>query len=574
MFNVKTSQTSNLSTQTLPNQENSPLVLVTDDEEAARSLLRMLMEQEGYRVVEACNGKQCLEAYTTCHPDIVLLDAMMPVMDGFTCCQQLVELAKSNFTPILMITSLQDTESVDRAFAAGATDYVTKPFHIDVLCQRVRRLIQQSQLDQQVQQLNADLEYQVQKRTEELQQALEFEATLKRIADKVRDSLDEAQILATVVQEIVLTLGVRACNTSMYDLDRGASTVQYEQATAGFAYHGRILQMANFPELYERLLQREYFQFCSIPINPSRGRVSMLACPIFDDKGVLGDLWLVNQADYSFNELEIRLVQQVANQCAIAIRQARLYQAAQANVAELQRLNQLKDDFLCNISHELRHPMATIKMAIQMLQVAINSEGELQEKHKKITKYLSILQSECEQEIKLIDDLLTLQQLESGEQIEQILDRSAIDLHTWLPPVVAKFQERTSKMQQNLHLDLPANLPILVSNSFSVEWIVTELLTNACKYTPANEQIHVALSASSTHIQFSVTNSGIEIPQSELELIFDKFYRIPTSDPWQHRGTGLGLALVKKLVEHIGGLIRVETTAGKTCFTVEFPING
>ncbi|HCF26745.1 MAG TPA: phosphoacceptor domain-containing protein [Cyanobacteria bacterium UBA11049] len=570
MFNVKTSQISDLSTQTLPSQENSPLVLVTDDEEGVRSLLCMLMEQEGYRVVEACNGKQCLEAYTTWHPDVVLLDAMMPVMDGFTCCQQLVELAKSDFTPVLMITSLRDAESVDRAFAAGATDYVTKPFHIDVLCQRVRRLIQQSQLYQQVQQLNADLECQVQKRTQELQQALEFEATLKRIADKVRDSMDEAQILATVVQEIVLTLGVRACNTSMYDLDRGASTVQYEQATAGFAYHGRILQMANFPELYNRLLQGEYFQFCSLPINPSRGRVSMLACPIFDDRGVLGDLWLVNQADYSFNELEIRLVQQVANQCAIAIRQARLYQAAQAHVAELQKLNQLKDDFLSTISHELRTPISKIKVAAQMLPVAINSEDELEEKNKKIAKYLSILQSECEQEIKLINDLLTLQQLESGEQI---LDLSEIDLHTWLPTVVAQFQERTSKMQQNLHLDLPANLPILVSHAFSVERIITELLTNACKYTPANEQIHIALRASSTHIQLSVTNSGIEIPQSELERIFDKFYRIPTSDRWKHRGTGLGLALVKKLVEHIGGLIRVEDTAGKTCFIVEFPIN-
>ena len=571
MFNVKTSQTSNLSTQTLPNQENSPLVLVTDDEEAARYLLRTLMEQEGYRVVEASNGKQCLEAYTTWHPDIVLLDAMMPVMDGFTCCQQLVELAKSNFTPVLMITSLRDAESVDRAFAAGATDYVTKPFHnIEVLCKRVRRLIQQSQLYQQVQQLNTDLECQVQKRTEELQQALEFEATLKRIADKVRDSLDETQILATVVQEIVLTLGVRACNTSMYD--RGTSTVQYEQASAGFAYHGRILQMAKFPQLYERrLLKREYFQFCSVEINPSRGRVSMLACPIFDDKGVLGDLWLVNPAEYSFNELEIRLVQQVANQCAIAIRQARLYQAAQAHVAELQKLNQLKDDFLCNISHELRTPISAIKMAVQMLQVAINSEGELQEKNKKIAKYLSILQSECEQEIKLINDLLTLQEIESGEQN---LDRSDIDLLTWLPPVVAQFQERTSKMQQALYLDLPANLPILVSHAFSVERIVTELLTNACKYTPANEQIHVALSASSTHIQLSVTNSGIEIPTSELERIFDKFYRIPTSDRLKQRGTGLGLALVKKLVEHIGGLIRVEATAGKTCFTVELPIHG
>lgn len=567
MFTVKTP---NISTQALPCQD-SPLVLVTDDEEESRALLRMLMKQEGYRVVEACNGKECLEAYTTWHPDIVLLDGMMPVMDGFTCCRQLRELEKSDLTPVLIITSLRDTESVDRAFAAGATDYVTKPFHLDVLCRRVRRLIQQSQLYQQVQQLNTDLESEVQKRTEELQQAIEFEATLKRIADKVRDSLDETQILATVVQEIVLTLGVCACNTSMYDLDRGASRVEYEQASAGFAYHGRVLQMANFPELYDRLLQKEYFQFCSIPINPSRGRVSMLACPIFDDQGVLGDLWLVNQAEYSFNELEIRLLQQIANQCAIAIRQARLYQAAQAHVAELQKLNQLKDDFLATISHELRTPISAIKMAVQMIQVAINSEAELEEKHKKITKYLPILQSECEQEIKLINDLLTLQELESEEQI---LDRTAINLNTWLPQILAQFQESTSKMQQSLDLDLPTDLPILVSHVFSLERIVTELVTNACKYTPAKEQIRVALSASSTHIELSVCNSGIEIPQPELERIFDKFYRIPSSDRWKHRGTGLGLALVKKLVEHIGGTIQAEATAGKTCFTMVLPING
>lgn len=127
-----------------------PLVLVVEDDRSTRTLLRELMEQEGYRVVEAENGETGLEAYIRLSPNIVLLDAVMPVMDGFACCSQLQKLPGSGQTPVLMITALEDEESVDRAFDVGATDYVTKPIHWPVLRQRVKRLIQQSQLSEKL----------------------------------------------------------------------------------------------------------------------------------------------------------------------------------------------------------------------------------------------------------------------------------------------------------------------------------------------------------------------------------------------------------------------------------------
>ncbi|QSJ17203.1 PleD family two-component system response regulator [Nostoc sp. UHCC 0702] len=160
-----------------------PVILVADDDKTIRVLLRDAMEQEGYRVVEVTDGKQCLDAYETVKPDIVLLDAVMPVMDGFTCCKQLLQIAKNNLmsalasldtdsalgntviskiwerTPILMITSLDDQESVDRAFEAGATDYVTKPIHWAVLRQRLRRLLQQAQIYKQLEAANLALQH-------------------------------------------------------------------------------------------------------------------------------------------------------------------------------------------------------------------------------------------------------------------------------------------------------------------------------------------------------------------------------------------------------------------------------
>ena len=160
-----------------------PVILVADDDRTMRVLLRKAMEQQGYQVVEVSDGQQCLEAYSNVKPDLILLDAVMPVMDGFTCCQRLIQIAKDNLalalanfdfeteasfgnpiilrlwdrTPILIITGLDDPDSVNRAFEVGASDYVTKPIHWAVFRQRIRRLLQQAQLYKQLEAANQSL---------------------------------------------------------------------------------------------------------------------------------------------------------------------------------------------------------------------------------------------------------------------------------------------------------------------------------------------------------------------------------------------------------------------------------
>ncbi|MGB5963711.1 MAG: response regulator [Coleofasciculaceae cyanobacterium] len=132
-----------------------PLVLIVDDDQFMRIQLRHAMEQSGYQVAQASDGDQAISIYLDRQPDIVLLDAMMPIMDGFACCQLLRNLGNSQLAsnlPILMITALEDQESVDMAFAVGATDYITKPIHWAVLRQRVRRLLEASQAMEALQQ--------------------------------------------------------------------------------------------------------------------------------------------------------------------------------------------------------------------------------------------------------------------------------------------------------------------------------------------------------------------------------------------------------------------------------------
>lgn len=441
---------------------------------------------------------------------------------------------------------------------------------------QVGSAIAQADLYAQVQQLNAELENQVEQRTRQLRQALDFEATLKRITDRVRDSLDESQILQTAVEELTGVLGAKGSNTALYDLEQGTSTIYYEYNESLPPYQGRVAQMEAFPEVYHQLLDGQYFQFCSKEPNPVRGHVAMFACPIRDDRGVLGDLWLINEKDYGFEEQEIRLVQQVANQCAIAIRQARLYQAAQAQVKELERLNQLKDDFLSTVSHELRTPVTSMRVALQLLGVTLNQELSLNEELKKpktsqnrVARYYQVLKEECEREISLINDLLDLQRLDGGNHP---ITPQQINLQSWLKGIANGFHERAQSREQTLHILLPDSLPQIVSDQASLERVFAELLNNACKYTPPGETISVsAIAEADDQVQIVVANTGVEIPASELPRIFDKFYRVPSSDPWKQGGTGLGLALVQKLLWHIGGQIEVVSEASETAFKIVLP---
>ncbi|MCY7276145.1 MAG: PleD family two-component system response regulator [Phormidesmis sp. CAN_BIN44] len=135
-----------------------PLILIADDDKATRMGLRQAMEQEGYQVVEARDGESCIAIFSRLRPDIVLLDAIMPIIDGFACCARIQQLQGTTPTPVLIITGLEDQDSVDQAFAAGAVDYITKPVHWAVLRQRVRRLIQQVRLYQQLEQANFELQ--------------------------------------------------------------------------------------------------------------------------------------------------------------------------------------------------------------------------------------------------------------------------------------------------------------------------------------------------------------------------------------------------------------------------------
>lgn len=355
-----------------------------------------------------------------------------------------------------------------------------------------------------------------------------------------------------------------------------------------------VSEEANFPDLAtESFTQMAAVEkSAALLMVPLMGKNTSESQPAL----VLGFLVLERNQPHVWTTSEVELIEWIAVQMSIAMIhhrtlnqvqslveertaqlkwslefQAKLSEKMRQQIQQLKQLNELKDDFLSSMSHELKTPLTSMKMAIKMLRQPLPDSMR--------DKYLSILEQEWDREYNLIKDLLTLQKVESGELI--------------FDPQELYFEEIAQELEKSFsekwHAERGLTLEIILSEpnlSFytdldSLNHILNELLLNAGKY--AEPDTKVSLSATSRltlqgkEIEISIGNEGAGIAKEELPYIFDKFRRGKGVTDRAVPGTGLGLALVKYLVEHLNGSIDVTSEAiensevFRTTFTVKLP---
>ncbi|WP_024545548.1 ATP-binding protein [Picosynechococcus sp. NKBG15041c] len=255
--------------------------------------------------------------------------------------------------------------------------------------------------------------------------------------------------------------------------------------------------------------------------------------------------------------------------------QGKLSKKMRQQIQQLRQLNRLKDDFLSTVSHELNTPLATMKLAVKMLK----QPGRSPEKQQ---TYLDILDEELNRESKLIHDLLQLQQAEASTFA---LKPQRLNLIPALNTLAEKFQARWFPLKQlQLQLSLKpttlgANLQLETDPEHFLN-AISELLTNAGKYATPNSIVQLEVQyfrRSPAHIQIRICNDGIKIEGAEQGQIFEKFQRGEAATQRAIPGTGLGLTLVKTIVEHLEGTITVSSAPNPdredyhTCFSLVFP---
>lgn len=249
--------------------------------------------------------------------------------------------------------------------------------------------------------------------------------------------------------------------------------------------------------------------------------------------------------------------------------QARLFEKTRQQVDQLRHLIELKDEFLDSVSHELRTPLTSMKVAIQILR-----QPELSTDRKQ--KYLDLLEQEWQRECDLIQNLLKLQQSESQSLL---LSWQDFDLIEFTEPLIAAFEQRWTSKHLTVKMITSATPFIICSHPEGLERVINELLTNAGKYSAADTIVEIEMGFAQEQLVIEVRNYGSGISPEDQEHIFDKFMRGQGVTQQGIAGTGLGLALVKNLVKHLGGRVEVrsqletEEELGETCFTLYLPIN-
>ncbi len=232
------------------------------------------------------------------------------------------------------------------------------------------------------------------------------------------------------------------------------------------------------------------------------------------------------------------------------------------NVSERARLEQMKSDFINRAVHDLRTPLTTIILMVRLL------EGECTpEEHE---EYWNVLKDEVERERILIQDLLTVGQLESNRWKVKAIP---VDPLSPLNSSVQSILPQASEKRIRINVARPVGDFEIMADVVSLQQVFTNLLNNAVKFTPPEGLIEVACTAQEKAISIRIHDSGVGIPPEDLPMLFGRFYRGRNAIEQEIPGSGLGLYIVKSIVEHFGGQIEVESQPGQgAAFTLEFPL--
>lgn len=301
-------------------------------------------------------------------------------------------------------------------------------------------------------------------------------------------------------------------------------------------------------------------------------------------KGQLWGLLIAHQCDQprQWQETEVMFLQQIAEHLAVAIEQSALYHKLQAQTESLEscvveRTQNLRDallaaelanltkgEFLSTMSHELRTPLTyIIGMSATLLRWSF---GELSDRQR---SYLQTINSSGEQLLNIINDILEFAKMSSGRTF---LDVSEFSLEGLVREIVEHFQAIAGKQQVTLSLETHLNGNKFYADEKRLRQILSNLIHNAIKFTPAGGQITVRVKQENQTSIFQVEDTGIGIPESQKGMLFERFKQLESPFKRQYSGTGLGLAMTKRLVDLHGGTIQVKSTVGEgSTFSVRLP---
>lgn len=397
----------------------------------------------------------------------------------------------------------------------------------------------------------------------ETRRRLDEVSTLYLIGHEITSSLDLNEVLETVVDVVRRALKCRGC--CIFLLDPAEQMLQIKAASGlkpewrqaarlavGKGIAGRAAAEVQSIYVPDTLTCAEYVVF-----DPEVR--CLLAVPLQARGRMIGVLNIDHAMPDAFGPAQERLLNIAASQVAVAIDNARLYSEV---VAEKRR----KEEFLAVVSHEFRTPLACIRGYVDLMLDDEPLAAPLQR------EFLEIVHRQTERFILLVNNLLNVAHLDG---VDLQLSPRPLQLGDLVTLEVRKLRALADEKAITLTADIAPELPLVNGDPNWLEQVVSNLVYNAIKYTPAGGQVTVRARPVECEVWVEVHDTGVGIPADALDKLFGKYYRVPDEAGVRPGGTGLGLHIARRIVEALGGRIWVESTPGAgSVFRFALPVGG
>ena len=565
--------------------EEKVSILIVDDRHDKMLAYETILADLKENIVCARSGKEALRCLLQQDFAVILLDVNMPVMDGFETAALIRQRPRSETTPIIFISAVNDTDThVSRGYSIGAVDYILTPVVPEILRAKIAVFVDLFKKTEQVKRQAEEreklvLEQAARAEAEARQErfafladasnvlagSLNYEETFCNLADLVVPRVADFCLVLAVdddgrMRQAALAHRDPAEEPAMQRLaEEFPASATAEKGGAHVLKTGKSqlvcdVHNGELREVFTEKSDRDWIR--------SLAARSFISVPLRTHDRVLGAIVMINTRPGRIcGQEELSLAEELAHRAALALDNAGLYKAAQKARAESDRANRAKDSFLAMLSHELRTPLTPVLTSVYALEQTAGLPDELRAS-------LQMIRRNVELEARLIDDLLDLTRVSKGK-VQLNLEK--VDAHLLLRNALEICQADIDKKNLTLTTEFAAENVALEADPARLQQIFWNLIKNAVKFTPKGGRLEIRTENRDGELRVEVADTGIGIDPETLPKIFNAFEQGERS---QFGGLGLGLAISKALVEtHHGKLIaESEGRDQGSRFTAVFPL--
>lgn len=405
------------------------------------------------------------------------------------------------------------------------------------------------------------------------QRRLRDMSALVDMAKQVTGDLNLTSVLQTTVQTLRGLMAARACTITLLSGEnedelilRAADGVNLKFLNTKMEINdtisGKVLKSAQFVYVEDASIEPNFLFF-------DETVRSLLVVPLIIRDRVIGTLSVDSDRPNAFTQSDIQLITIAAAQVSVAIANARLFEEVEARADELKiaydvlkESDRLKDELVQNVSHELRTPLTFVKGYVDLLL-----DGEMGLMNDEQHDALTIIADKTNDITRIIDDIITLQKINSGN-----LKLEETEMAAFLETAVSSHQMIASQKGLSINFQLPPHKGVVIIDRGRINQVLDNLIGNAMKFSPDGGTISVTMSEDNDMITVAVRDEGIGISPEKHKKIFERFYQIDGSASRRFGGTGIGLAIVRRIIDAHHGKIWVESEVQKgSAFTFQLP---